>query len=287
MSQEFLEQALQLLSSLEGQLDGELRSQVTAARNAVAQAQQRGEGQDADALREQIEANKVENSEFVSVMVHEIRKPMTSIRGYADMLGKNVMGELNEMQTQFVETIRNNIISMEQLVTDISDISKMHSGRMMPQPKMEMFKNVVMKLEKDFGEIAEQRGIPLVFDIPQGLPLLNLDGTRLEQALKKLLDNALKYTHDGGGEVRLTAEGLGDKLRVTIRDHGVGISQSDQRHLGELFFRGDQELVTQTKGYGMGLPIVMGCMALIDGELRWESTEGEGSTFEVIIPAMS
>ena len=287
MSQDNLEQALQLLTALQDQVDGELQSQIAAVKNAVAQAQKHGEGQDAEALRQQIAAYKVENSEFVSVMVHEIRKPMTSIRGYSDMLGKNVMGELNEMQSQFVETIRTNIISMEQLVTDVSDISKMHSGRIVPQPKMDMFKNVAMKLEKDFGEIAEQRGIPLVFDIPQGLPLLNLDGARLEQALKKLVDNALKYTHDGGGEVRVSAEGLGDKLRITVSDHGVGISESDQRHLGELFFRGDQELVTQTKGYGMGLPIVMGCMELIGGELRWESVEGEGSTFEITLPAMS
>jgi len=186
-----------------------------------------------------------------------------------------------------VETIRNNIISMEQLVTDVSDISKMRSGRIVPQPKMEMFKNVVMKLEKDFGDIAAHRGIPLVFDVPQGLPLLNVDSPRLEQALRKLVDNALKYTHDNGGEVRVAAEGMGDKLRIIVSDRGVGISQSDQEHLGELFFRGDQELVTQTKGYGMGLPIAMGCMELIDGKLSWQSTEGEGSTFEVILPAMS
>ena len=287
MSQDHLQQALDLLSALQGQLDGEQQGQLAAAVNAITQAQQRGEGQDADGLREQIAADKVENSEFVSVMVHEIRKPMTSIRGYADMLGKNVMGELNEMQSQFVEIIRNNIISMEQLVTDVSDISKMRSGRMTPHPKMEMFKNVVMKLEKDFAEVAAQRGIPLVFDVPQGLPLLNIDGTRLEQSLKKLVDNALKYTYDNGGEVRVSAEGLGDKLRITVTDHGVGISESDQKRLGELFFRGDQELVTQTKGYGMGLPIVMGCMELIDGELRWQSTEGEGSRFEITLPAMS
>jgi signal transduction histidine kinase len=186
-----------------------------------------------------------------------------------------------------VATIRNNIISMEQLVTDVSDISKMRSGRMTPQPKMEMFKNIVMKLEKDYAEIAENRGIPLVFDVPQGLPLLNLDGTRLEQALKKLVENALKYTYDNGGEVRVSAEGLGDKLRITVSDHGVGISESDQKHLGELFFRGDQELVTHTKGYGMGLPIVLGCMELIDGKLSCQTTEGEGSTLEVILPAMS
>ena len=287
MSQQYLEQALQLLDSLQSQLGGDAGGQLTEAMTAIERAMKQGEGQDAEALREQIEADKVENSEFVSVMVHEIRKPMTSIRGYSDMLGKNVMGELNEMQSQFVETIRNNVISMEALVSDVSDISKMQSGRITPQPKMEMFKNVVMKLEKDFAEVAENRGIPLVFDVPQGLPLLNIDGTRLEQALKKLLDNALKYTPDNGGEVRLSAEGLGDKLRITVRDHGVGISESDQKHLGELFFRGDQELVTQTKGYGMGLPIVMGCMELIGGELSWQSEVGEGSTFEVTLPAMS
>jgi len=203
------------------------------------------------------------------------------------MLGQTALGELNEMQTQFVGTIRTNIISMEQLVTDISDYSKLQSGRMKVDSKMEMFKNIVMQLEKDLSELAESRSVKLTFDIPQGLPIMNIDGVRVTQALNKLIDNAIKYTHEGEGIVTVTAEGLGDKLRVSIRDNGVGISEEVQAQMGEVFYRGDQELVTQTKGYGMGISIAIACIDLVGGELRWESKIDEGSTFEVTLPAMS
>jgi signal transduction histidine kinase len=286
MAQEHLNQALDLLSQAEQLADEGLRSQLAAVRKQIEAARQWGEGLDADGLRERIREIAVENSEFVSVMVHEVRKPMTSIRGYSDMLAKKIMGDLNPMQQQFVDTIRSNIISMEQLVTDISDISKLQSGRIRPEPKMEMFKNIAMQLEKDLSELAASRSVTLVFQIPQGLPLLNIDTVRVQKALHKLIDNAIKYTQSGEGRVMVSADVQGDKLRVIVQDNGVGISEADQGRLGELFFRGDQELVTQTKGYGMGIPIAMACLDLVGGELRWRSVVGEGTTFEVLLPVM-
>jgi signal transduction histidine kinase len=287
VANESKEKALQLLAELEATADDSSKQQLAAVRASLETAQQKGEGQDANDLRQQLQDMVVENSEFVSVMVHEIRKPMTSIRGYSDMLAKNIMGELNAMQQQFVDTIRNNIISMEQLVTDVSDISKLHSGRIKAEPKMEMFKNISMQLEKDLSEFAANRKVSLTFEIPQGLPLLTIDAVRVQKALHKLVENAIKYTHEGEGQVTVSAEGLGDKLRVVIKDNGIGMTEETQGHLGELFFRGDQELVTQTKGYGMGLPIVFACLDLVGGELSWQSKVDEGTTFEVLLPVSS
>lgn len=287
MSQQHLTSALATIEALEKITEGDIKQQIAALRESLVAAQRAGEGQDAEELRQTLAQRNEETAKFISVMVHEIRKPLTSIRGYSDMLGKNVMGPLNEMQAQFVDTIRKNSISMEQLVTDISDMSKLQAGRIIPNPKMEMYKNVAMQLEKDLTEPAKERGITLVFETPQGLPLLNLDGTRVEQALRKLIDNAVKYTPEGGGTVTIRAEGRGNALHIFVVDKGVGISTTDQARLGELFFRGDQELVTQTKGYGLGLPIALACLKLVGGELRWTSQINEGSTFEVILPAMS
>lgn len=287
MAQEKLTQALDILKRLESQLDGELLAQLQQAKHMIQAAHDTGEGRDADELREMIGAEKVKNSEFVSVMVHEVRKPMTSIRGYSDILNTQQMGPLNEMQAQFVGTIRNNIISMERLISDISDISKLRSGRMVPEAKMEMFKNIVMKLEKDLPEEAAARQVELNFEVPQGLPLLNTDSQRVEQALRKIIENAIRYTEEGEGKITVVAEGLGDRLRVTVQDNGVGLSEDDKTHLGELFYRGDNDLVMQTKGYGMGIPIAMECMDLIGGEFFWESEAGVGSTFGIVLPAMT
>ncbi|MBZ0304861.1 MAG: HAMP domain-containing histidine kinase, partial [Anaerolineae bacterium] len=267
--------ALELLNTLEVSADQQTR--LMEIKQLLEQQQ--------DAQQKLDETIK-EHGQFISFIVHEIRKPMTTIRGYSDMLVKKVVGDLNAMQDQFINTIRNNVISMDNLLSDISDLTKMTTGRMQPEPKMDLFKNIGMKLEKEFTEKAEARQVKLTFDIPQGLPMLNLDSGRVERALSKLIDNAIKYTPEGQGEVVVSAASDNGKLRVTVKDNGIGISESDQQHLGELFFRGDHEQVLQTKGYGMGIPIVVECMKMVDGELSWESKEGEGASFSLLLPAM-
>ncbi|MBZ0317783.1 MAG: HAMP domain-containing histidine kinase [Anaerolineae bacterium] len=223
---------------------------------------------------------------FISVMVHEIRKPMTSIRGYVDMLDKRLVGELNDMQGQFVSTVRNNVLSMEQLVTDISDISKLRAGRLKAEPKMDVAKNVLLEVEKKLAELATQRQHALEFDIPQGLPILNIDKTRYTQAIIKIVDNAIKYTNPGG-TIKITASAVPEGLQVLVEDNGVGMQPEELARLGELFFRGDDEIVLNTKGYGLGIPIAMECVKLCGGRLFYSSEKGVGSKFGIVVPAMS
>ncbi|MCD4685201.1 MAG: HAMP domain-containing histidine kinase, partial [Anaerolineae bacterium] len=278
--------ALQVLQALQQQTDGEIKVQLDDVAQLLEAAVRRGEGEEAEALRQQIDAMILTNAQFVSVMVHEIRVPMTSIKGYSDMLAKNVMGELNEMQTQFVETIRSNVSRMEHLVTDISDMSKLTAGQMRLDPKMDMYKNVSMQVEKDTAELAEEHKHNLVFDTPQGLPLLNLDSTRLGQVLTKLVINALQYTPDGG-EIVVRAEDVGGKLKVTVTDNGIGMTEEEQARVGELFWRGESEHVRTFKGHGLGLPICIGLIKELGGEFFYETTFEQGSTFGFIVSGMS
>ncbi len=242
---------------------------------------------DADMIpRQQLDDLVAENAKFVSVMVHEIRVPMTSIRGYNDMLLKNVVGELNEMQQQFVEVIRSNVIRMEHLVTDVSDASKLRSGRIRPEPKMDMYKNIALEVEKATTTLAEEHGHTLTFDTPQGLPILNVDGPRLVQALTKLVINALQYTPDGG-QITVRAENTGGQLKVSVQDSGIGMDDEEQTHIGELFWRGESEHVRSFKGHGLGLPIAIGLVKLMGGEFSYETAPEQGSTFSILLPPMS
>jgi signal transduction histidine kinase len=281
---------LQAARTLVGELcqhaDGDLKQQLDHLDQLLAAAQQRGEGEDADTLRQQIEELITTNAQFVSVMVHEIRVPMTSIRGYSDMLAKRIVGELNDMQTQFVETIRSNVIRMEHLVSDISDLSKLRSGRMRLEAKMDTYKNIALQVEKDTADLAAEHHHTLTFDTPSGLPLLNLDGKRLAQVLTKLVVNALQYTPDGG-QITVKAEGIADRLKVSVIDGGVGMTDEEQSHVGELFWRADNEHVRSFKGHGLGLPIAIGFVGLMGGEFFFESASGKGSTFGFIVPGSS
>lgn len=223
---------------------------------------------------------------FVSVMVHEIRKPMTSIRGYADMMDKRLVGELNEMQGQFMATIRRNVISMEKLVSDLSDFTKMRTGRIKAENKMDMAKNILLAVQKETQDLAAEHKHELVFEVPDGLPILNLDGNRAKQALVKLVENAIKYTPEGG-HIIVRAGPVEGGLEIIVKDNGVGMTPEEVERLGELWFRGDDELVTSSKGYGLGIPIVLECMRLAGGRLFYESEKGTGSTFGIFLPGMS
>lgn len=286
-----LQTAMGLLSELQQQADGDLKTGLKELAGLLADADQRGEGEDAASLRQQIEDLITLNAQFVSVMVHEIRVPMTSIKGYSDMLGKSMSGDLpldDSMKLQFIETIRSNVTRMEHLVADISDMSKIQSGRMRLDPKtMDMYKNIAMQLEKDMAAFAAEHEHTLTFDTPDGLPLLlNFDSTRLVQALEKLLHNAIQYTPHGG-EIIVRAENADGWLKISIIDNGIGMSEEEQTHIGELFWRADSELVRSFKGHGLGLPIAIGFTKLIGGEFFYESEPEKGSTFGIKVPGMS
>lgn len=279
-----LQAARSLVGTLRSQADGEIAQRLEALDRLLASAQQRGEGQDAAELRARLAEEIATNAKFVSVMVHEIRVPMTSIRGYSDMLAKNVVGELNDMQRQFAETIRSNVIRMEHLVSDVSDISKIHSGRIRLEPKMDMYKNIAMQVEKETAELAAEHNHTLVFETPDGLPILNLDSERLIQALKKLVVNAIQYTPDGG-TITVRAEPDDGKLKVSVIDTGIGMTAEELTHVGELFWRSESEHVRSFRGHGLGLPIAIGFIELMGGAFFFESEPGKGSVFGFTVPA--
>jgi signal transduction histidine kinase len=281
-----LEAARNLLNKLRQQIDSDLRHQLDTLDQMLATAQSRGEGEGAEVLRQQIDDLIATNARFVSVMVHEIRVPMTSIKGYTDMLVKNVVGELNEMQMQFAETIRSNVIRMEHLVSDLSDVSKLTAGRIRIEPKMDMYKNIAMMVEKNTQALADEHGHTLAFDTPSGLPILNLDGGRMAQALQKLVENALQYTPDGG-EIVVRAEGIDKGIRVSVIDNGIGMTAEEQTHIGEVFWRADHDHVRSFKGHGLGLSIVIGLVGLLGGEFFYQSEPNKGSVFGFTVPATS
>ncbi len=278
-----LVKARALIQSLRQAVPAELSASLDEVNHLLEAALRRGEGQDAEALRRQMDALIQENARFASLMVHEIRIPLTSIKGYSDMLAKNVVGELNEMQTQFIETIRSNVARMEQLVSDISDISKLRSGRLRLEPKIDLYKNVALQVEKATAPLAAAHNHKLVFETPAGLPLLNVDSERLALALTKLVTNALQYTPDGG-TITVRAEEVDGKLKVSVIDTGIGMSAEELGHLGELFWRADNEHVRSFKGHGLGIPIAKGLIELMGGEFFFSSEEGKGSTFGFVVP---
>lgn len=229
-----------------------------------------------------------ENAVFFKTAIHELRTPMTSIRGYSDMLSNTGMvGELTDMQSQLLAVIRSNSKRMESLLSDMSTVNKLRADMLVVSEKMDMFKNIAMMLEKQMQPVADELGRRLEFDVPQGLPLLNTDGELMALALNKLIENSLRYTQADDPYVKVTGEADGNALVIKVEDNGIGISPEDQAKLGQLYFRSDNDVVRGYKGSGLGLPIAFGIIAKLKGEYHFETQSGEGTTFTVSFKGMT
>lgn len=228
---------------LTGQLEEILTLLDRAAQEAAAPAASTDGTSDLEKYRKDL-------ASMLSHGFHDLRLPLTNIRGYGDMLATPAMGALNEMQQQFVATIRTNSRRMESLLTDVSDMSKIRGGTLKIAVKMDMFKNIAMMIEKQMRPVANELERQLEFDIPQGLPILNLDGEMLTKAVNKLVENALRYSPQTTGLVKISAQGEGSNLTIRIQDNGIGMKPEELAQLGTPYFRADHDLVLSYKGSG-------------------------------------
>lgn len=227
----------------------------------------------------------VEESEFVGHAVHELNTPLTSILGYVDML--HSMGELSDMQKQFLGVVKSNGLRMKNLLSDFRYINKLRKGTLTGEPKMDLFKNISMKLEKELGPRAEELNRKLEFDVPSGLPYVNVDTHLLGIAITKIVENALQYTAEGDGVVKISASGEDGYLVMKISDNGIGITEDELSHLGEVYYRSERDEVIAFKGSGLGIPLAYGLIELVGGTVDVETEVDKGTTFTIRIKGMS
>ncbi|MCB9461708.1 MAG: HAMP domain-containing histidine kinase [Anaerolineaceae bacterium] len=267
-----------------------LPGQIEAIAEQLAAAQEQHQNALAEAARKasvpgDMGAYMEEEAYFVGHAVHELRTPMTSIRGYTDMLGS--MGELNDMQKQFLGVVKTNVKRMEGLLADVSYMNKIRKDTLKIDEKMDLFKNIALRVEKAMQPVAEELNRKLVFEIPDGLPLLTTDGDMLALAINKLVENGLRYSDDETDTVTVKGAAEGNTLVITVEDSGIGMAEEELAHLGEIYFRAENDHVRQFKGSGLGIPIVYGLIEKLGGSIAVESTEGEGTKFTIKLAGMS
>jgi len=219
-------------------------------------------------------------SEFVSTVSHDLRSPLTLMRGYATML--EMVGQLNEQQTNYVRKIVIGVESMSRLVNNLLDLGRIEAGiglQLEMTPVHDIIERVVGTLQLQ----ASQKRVQLTTEIPrETIPLIEADQALLQQALQNLIENAIKFTKpEGKVHVRVQVQPIG--MVFAIVDNGIGISPVDQPRLFEKFYRGAQQAKDQ-RGTGLGLAIVKSIAERHGGRVWAESQLGKGSTFYLAIP---
>lgn len=233
--------------------------------------------------RRQAETATRAKSAFLAAMSHELRTPLNAVIGFGELLEEEGAGELNPGQARYVENILSSGRHLLELINDILDLSKVEAGRVQLDLR-ELEPGTVLRGSLDIVRgIADRKRIRLETDLPDGLPALVADEGRLKQILYNLLSNAVKFTEEGG-RVTLGARAEEDRLRIWVRDTGVGIAEADQERIFGEFEQADSSLAREHEGTGLGLTLVRRLSELHGGEVSLESRPGEGSTFTVLLP---
>lgn len=238
-------------------------------------------------LFQQVQRANQAKTEFVSFVSHELKQPMTSMKGYTDLLSKGLAGPMTEQQQQFVGIIRSNIQHMDRLVQDLLDVSRIESGRLQLDLRPLQPGEVVREALQSFEHLLVERHQTLTVEIAPDLPPVIGDRGRLIQVFTNLLSNAIKYTPEKG-HVTVLADHWNTNgksyVRWQVQDSGIGMTQEELEKLFTKYFRSGHPLVRSVRGTGLGLVITRSIVELHGGQISVVSEAEKGSTFTVLLP---
>ena len=238
-------------------------------------------------------------ADFVANVSHELRTPLTSIQGYAETLlnsefnssvGDASVGDASgpdslaaKKREEFIIKILNHAARLSRLVADLLELSRLESGDVELERApchLNAFHAPILDV---FEPVLEESGVVLEWDTPETLPQVNVDRQLFTQVFVNLIDNAIKYTPDGGA-IRASAEVAGDELIVRMADTGIGIPLESQSRVFERFYRVDKGRAREMGGTGLGLAITKHIVLRHGGRIWLESTLGQGTVFHVALP---
>lgn len=221
-------------------------------------------------------------SEFVATVSHELRTPLNVILGYVEMLREAAHGPLTADQRALVDTIQRYSLVQLELITDVLDFSRLASGRVSFHVERFALAPLVDEILAIYAGRAAAAGVRLVSDIAPDVPALETDRVKLQEVLRNLVDNALKFT--SAGAVIVTATAGGERVIVDVRDTGIGIAPEDVPHVFEPFYQVGRSSTRTTGGVGLGLSIAHQLVVLLGGELTLTSAPATGTTFRIDVP---
>jgi signal transduction histidine kinase len=255
----------QALASAVPGAEGEVRGVVMVLRNITSQ--------------KEIERMK---SNFLSVVSHELRTPLHSIKGFVEIILMGKTGPINDLQRDFLTTVKEATSNLQRLIDDLLEFSRMEAGQIKLRPALISLHDVAAQVMEQISPLAQEAKLELRNEIPADLPLVEADAMRIAQVLTNLVSNALKFTPEG--DVTITAAEAGDEVRVAVRDSGIGIPPEEQANIFRRFYQVDSTATRAYRGAGLGLTICKFIIEYHHGRIGVESAPGQGSTFYFYLP---
>jgi signal transduction histidine kinase len=232
---------------------------------------------------EQLQRLDEAKDEFVSMASHQLRTPLTSVKGYISMVLEGDVGKITNMQRQLLGEAFTSSERMVHLINDFLNVSRLQTGKFMLEIKPIDLSKVVSQEVDSLQTTANARGLKLQYRAPSAFPVLYIDEGKIRQVIMNFIDNAIYYSSEETAiRIELTTE-EGDAV-FKVKDTGIGVPKKEQSHLFTKFFRATNARKQRPDGTGVGLFLAKKVIVAHGGSIVFESTEGEGSTFGFRLP---
>jgi len=222
-------------------------------------------------------------STFVSIVSHELRTPMTSIKGYVENMLDGLTGYLTEKQFSYLGRVKYNVERLTRMINDLLDLSRIEAGRVELALRPISLFDLVTEVLESLQALAREKSLILEVRHADLLPMIHGDRDKLHQVLTNLIQNAIKFTPQGGAILVESLVQDDQFVQVSVTDTGCGIRPGDLAKVFEKFYRGEST-TTDARGAGLGLAIVKSLVELHGGRIWVDSVPGAGSRFFFIIP---
>ena len=222
-------------------------------------------------------------NEFISMASHQLRTPLTSIKGYLDMILEGDLGKISPTQRAVLREAFSSSERMVRLINDFLNVSRLQTGRFaIDKQKIDIarvLRDEILLLQV----VADQRSVELNVKIDKKIPLATIDSEKIRQVMLNMIDNAIYYSNPHA-KVAITLKNSDKVIEFTVKDSGIGVPKAEQARLFSKFFRGVNARKRRPDGTGVGLFLAKKVVLSHDGEMIFESEEGKGSTFGFKLP---
>lgn len=221
--------------------------------------------------------------EFISMASHQLRTPLTAVKGYLSMVLDGDVGPVTQNEKEMIQRAFDSAQRMVYLIADLLNVSRLQSGKFVIDNKPTNLAEVVEGEISQLQESIENHQLKLVFNKPQNFPVAMLDETKIRQVVMNFLDNAIYYT-PVGGSITVSVKATDTALVCTVTDTGLGVPKSEQPKLFTKFFRAGNARKARPDGTGLGLFMAKKVVVAQGGAIIFKSVEGKGSTFGFTFP---
>jgi len=222
-------------------------------------------------------------SEFVSVVSHQLRSPLSNLKWSIELLTSGKIGSVSEKELEYYKILKENSDRMVELISDLLVVSRIETAKLPIKNSEFSLIELTEELIKFFNPFILASNIGVIFNPDKNLPKVFADSSQVRLVVENLLENAIRYTK-GKGDILIKIEKTNNHLLFEIRDNGVGIPKNDQKFIFSKFFRSENALKHQTQGSGLGLYIARAIVNKSGGKMGFKSEEDKGSTFWFTLP---